>query len=394
MAKQFRTDAPPSEWCQELLESGCSTTSGVQCLSSLEKRHVRSSGTTRELHSFAPTARELVHRAHEMRSSLASDAAWDPEKLLGLPQDVIEDVTRALERRGCRGLGLAEAMCLPFVLYSTDTVHILRLSGAMRALRRMGTSCTAKKIQDELGPYAGVVCALVESGAILRRYITPERLLPVLSMQSTKFLSKRKLVFRGVWLPPRFNVDELCRCYSFTSWSLWPRGALSVLEVYRGRVAADSSTPVLCVALRDDIMRLALPTTALYFAASPDGKATGNRDRPRECLPKSRLRPVHNDAGVAQGEKEIVLPPFCHLEHIQALGVVRLADLKRSETARKAAKGFGLGSEGAKAIGRELESAVYDATSGGKALRKFDADKCLVVFINQVDGSWFESQDW
>jgi len=227
----------------------------------------------------------------------------------------------------------------------------------------------------------------------LRRCVSPEYLLPVLSMQTEKFLDKRMMVFRGLWLPKDFSVPELCRCHSFTSWSLWPRGALSVLEVYHGRVAADCSVPVLVIALKDAVMRLALPTTALYFAASPDDKAVGTHGRPHECLPKSRLRPKTSDAGVAQGEKEIVLPPFCRLEHVEYPGVVQLSDIRRSGTSRKLADAWKLSSRDAKRIAKELEGAWQDATKGGKSLRKRDVNKCVCLFIRHVRGSWFEDVD-
>lgn len=41
--------------------------------------------------------------------------------------------------------------------------------------------------KEKLGDYAGVVCALVEAGGLLRRYVNPSRLLPVLSLQVASF---------------------------------------------------------------------------------------------------------------------------------------------------------------------------------------------------------------
>lgn len=359
-------------------------------LSKDELLHVKSPERESEVMAFAPSARELLHRAHEMRAAIVNDTAWDPSGLVALPRNVVADITCALEHRGCRGLGMAEGLCLPFLLYSTDTVHILRISDAMRGLHKLPAKCSSASVRQKLGVYAGVICALVESGALLRQHVTPERLLPVLSMQTESFLAGRQLIFRGLWLPPRFDVDELCRCRNITSWSLWARGALAVLNVYRGRVQNDCNVPVLLIALRSDMMRLALPTTALYFAASPDGKEAGVNGRSHECLPESFLRPVRNDAGVAQGEKEVVLPPFCLLTPAKSFGTIPLSRISSRETAQCAATEWQLDSVGERQIRRELRGAYEQASRGSKALRRRDWDRSVVLFIREVRGSWFE----
>jgi len=335
-----------------------------------------------------------MYRAHEMHSALAGDARWDPAGLLALPRDVIEGLTCAFERRGCKKLGMEDAMCLPFLLYSTDTVHILRLSSAMHGLRSFRGSCSPRSAKAELGDYAGVLCALVEAGGLLRRYVNPSRLLPVLSLQTPSFFDDQHLAFRGLWLPADFDVADLCRCYNLTSWSLWARGALSVLQVYKGRVAdPDANVPVLLIALRKNIMQLALPTTALYFAASPDGKETGREDRPHECLPKSRHRPERNDAGVAQGEKEIVLPPFCHLEPFKGMGAVPLSSLRSTDCLGQFASEWQLDPCDADWLHWELNNARKEAVRGRKSLSSRDVDRCMCVFIRDVHGSWFDEFD-
>lgn len=391
---QMRNEGPPSEWCQRLLRSGCSTSGVEPGLSREEEMHIPSPLTKKKLAAFAPSAREIVHRAHEMRAALMRDAAWDPNGLLALPFDVVEGLSGAFERRGCRGLGIAEAMCLPFLLYSTDTVHIIRMSRAMRGLSQAHGLHSADAARAWLGDYAGVICALVAAGGLLRRYVNPSRLLPVLSLQTKDFLDDHHLVFRGLWMHRDFDVDELCRCYNLTSWSLWARGAFSVLRVYKGRVEdAQANVPVLLVALRSNVMKLALPTTALYFAASPDGKEAGREDRPRECLPKSRLRPVRNDSGVAQGEKEIVLPPFCHLAPFGNIGALKLADLRGTGILAKAGQEWQLNARDADWLHWELCNAWHDGVKGGKALSKRDVDRCAVVFISEVTGTWFDEQE-
>lgn len=342
---------------------------------------------------FAPSAQETVYRAHEMHSALAGDARWDPTGLLALPVDVIEGLSCAFERRGCKKLGIEDAMCLPFLLYSTDTVHILRLSNAMRGLRTYRGSCSARATRDLLGDYAGVICALVEAGGLLRRCVNPSRLLPVLSLQIPSFFDDQHLAFRGLWLPHDFDVDALCRCYNLTSWSLWARGALSVLRVYKGRVEGESNIPVLLIALRRNIMQLALPTTALYFAASPDGKEAGREDRPHECLPRSRHRPQRNDAGVAQGEKEIVLPPFSQLTPFEGIGAVALTSLRSKDLLGQLASEWQLNASDTDWLHWELNNAWVEATKGRKSFSSRDVDRCMCVFIRDVHGSWFDESD-
>jgi hypothetical protein len=262
----------------------------------------------------------------------------------------------------------------------------------MRNLYRMPEECGASAVREELGAYAGVVCALVESGALLRRTIGPKRLLPVLGMQTENFLRDRRLVFRGLWLPQNFDVHELCRCHNFTSWSLWVHGALSVLRVYKGRVDQGCNVPVLLIALRRDLMRLALPTTALYFAASPDGKQVGAHGRADECLPKSQLRPLRNDAGVAQAEKEIVLPPFCRLTPSRRTGMVSCASLGSRRTRRRATEEWQVDGHEARLIEKELDDAFEEVRSGSKALGKRNFARGLCLFVSGVSGTWFESR--
>lgn len=287
---------------------------------------------------------------------------------------------------------MSDGVCLPFLLYSTDTVHILRISQAMRNLHRMPAECGADALREMLGAYAGVVCALVESGALLRRTIGRDRLLPVLGMQREGWLRDRRLAFRGVWLPEDFDVPDLCRCHNFTSWSLWVHGALSVLRVYKGRVDQGCNVPVLLIALREDLMRLALPTTALYFAASPDGKQVGAAGRTDECLPKSGFRPVRSDAGVAQAEKEIILPPFCRLTPAQHTGIVPWARLGSHRTLRRAAEDWQLNSHEERSIEKELEDAFEEARSGPRAFNKRIFARGLCLFVTGVSGTWFERE--
>jgi len=328
-----------------------------------------------------------------MHAALAGDARWDPTGLLALPRDVLQGLTGAFERRGCSKRGIEDAICLPFLFYSTDTVHILRLSSAMRGLRSFRGSCSARAAEAELGDYAGVLCALVEAGGLLRRYVNPSRLLPVLSLQVPSFFDDQHLAFRGLWLPADFDVVDLCRCYNFTSWSLWPRGALSVLQVYKGRVDPDANIPVLLIALTRNIMKLALPTTALYFAASPCGMEAGREDRPHERLPKSRHRPQRNDAGVAQGEKEIVLPPFCQLKPFEGMDVVSLASLRSTDLLEQLATEWQLDSCDTDGLRWELSNARKEAVKGKKSLSSRDIDRCMCVFIRDVHGSWFDESD-
>jgi len=379
---------PPSEWCQPLLRSLWQPSSSEPpVLSSEERRHLRRTQFKGDPAAYAPGPRELEHRAHEMRAVLAGDAAWDPDGLLALPRGILQAVSFALEHRGCRGLGLAEVVCLPFLLYSTDTVYILRVCSLMRSLCNAPSPCTLSTVQAHLGVYAGVVCALVESAALLRQHVPQEKLLEVLGMQTPKFLAKRQLVFRGVWLPKNFSVKDLCRCYNFTSWSLWIYGSLSVLEVYRPCVHEDCDVPVILVALRSEVMRLALPTTALYLAAAPDGKPLGKLDRPDEKLPPSPLRPQRSDSGAARGEKEILLPPFSHL--VPSVSVP-LAELCNADSARRLIEGWKLNKEDTTRIIKELKDAWKEATNGRKALRTSDAQRCVCLFIEKVEGSWFE----
>lgn len=385
---QMRKESPPSEWCECLLRSWYDPDRDLR-LSREEESHIPPPKSRKQYERFAPTSEEIVHRAGEMHDALVREADWDPSGLLALPADVVEGLTVAFNFRGCKGLGMAEAMCLPFLLYSTDTVHILRLSSAMRGLNSAQGPRSARSARVVLGDYAGVICALVEAGGLLRRYVNPSRLLSVLSLQSKEFLEERQLVFRGLWLPRKFDVAELCRCYNLTSWSLWVRGALSVLEVYRGRVGSKAYVPVFLIALRSNVMRLALPTTALYFAASPDGKEVGRQDRPYECLPKSRSRPVRNDSGVAQSEKEIVLPPFSSLVPFEGVGAVKLSSLRSSRFLRRAASQWQLRSGEVDEIERELDKAWHEIVKGEKSLRSRDVPDTLVVFIREVNGSWF-----
>jgi len=387
----MRASAPPSEWSQQFLSSlRRQNESDGPDLSSQERRHLRR--TKLDAEDYAPAARELAHRSHEMMAGLVGSAAWDPNGLLSLPRDVVRGVSDALERRGCRSLGLAEALCLPFLLYSTDTVYILRICTAMRNLKDLSHSnLDASSVEMHLGVWAGVICALVEAGGLLRRETAPEKLLPVLGMQTAQFLSERQLVFRGVWMPKDFRVRDLCRCYNLTSWSLWASGALSVLKIYRRCVSKECSVPVLIIMLRSEIMRLALPTTALYFAASPDGEAAGKHDRPHERLPPSRLRPGRSDGGAAQVEKEILLPPFARL---LPLASVPLADLRRSNSsdgvAQRVGEAWQLGSEDTHRMSKELGEAWKDATDGRRALKAHDADRCVCLFVSGIKGSWFD----
>jgi len=390
---EMRSQRPPSEWCNSLLRSWCFDPEHKPKLSKEERSHIPSPITRKKLADFAPSAQETVYRAHEMHAALVGDARWDPSGLLALPPDVIEGLTRAFERRGCRKLGIEDALCLPFLLYSTDTVHILRLSSAMRGLRSFRGPCSAMAAKAELGDYAGVLCALLEAGALLRRYVKPSRLLPALSLQAPSFFDTQHLAFRGLWLPSDFDVADVCRCYNFTSWSLWLRGALSVLRVYKGRVDRGANAPVLLIALRRNIMKLALPTTALYFAASPDGKEAGAEDNPYECLPKSRHRPQRNDSGVAQCEKEIVLPPFCYLEPLKRMSVVSLDRLRSTDLLKQLATEWQLNPFDTDRLQAELSTAVNEVTTGKKALSSRDIENCLCVFVSDVHGSWFDEFD-
>jgi hypothetical protein len=212
-------------------------------------------------------------------------------------------------------------------------------------------------------------------------------------MQRTSFFDNQHLAFRGLWLPADFDTAELGRCYNLTSWSLWVRGALSVLQVYKGRVAPGANIPVLLIALRRNIMQLALPTTALYFAASPDGTEAGREDRPHECLPESRHRPKRNDAGVAQGEKEIVLPPFCRLETFEDMPAVGLASLCSKNLLRRLASEWQLNPRDEDWLHEELHDARVEASRGKKSLSSRDVDRCLCVFVRDVHGSWFDESD-
>lgn len=390
---EMRRQRPPSEWCNSLLRSHCLDPGHKPKLSHEERLHIPSPITGKKLADFSPSAQETVYRAHEMHAALVGDARWDPSGLLALPPDVIESLTGAFERRGCRKLGIEDAMCLPFLLYSTDTVHILRLSSAMRGLGSFRGPCSAMAAKAELGDYAGVLCALLEAGGLLRRYVKPSRLLSALSLQIPSFFDNQHLAFRGMWLPADFDVGDVCRCYNFTSWSLWLRGALSVLQVYKGRVDRGASVPVLLVALRKNIMQLALPTTALYFAASPDGKEAGREGKPYECLPKSRHRPQRTDSGVAQCEKEIVLPPFCYLKPLKHMSVVSLASLRSADLLEQLAKEWHLNTRDTDQLDLELNNAVDEATSGKKALSSRDVDHCVCVFVRDVRGSWFDEFD-
>lgn len=361
---------------------------GPPVLSSEERRHLRRTQFKEDPASYAPGARELEHRAHEMRAALSGDAAWDPSGLLALPRAVLLAILRSLERKGCRGLGLAEVVCLPFLLYSTDTVYILRLCSLMRRLSDLSSPCSAPTVKAHLGVYAGVICALVESGGLIRRHCPRGKLLDVLGLQTAKFLAKRQLVFRGIWLPKNFSIAQLCRCYNVTSWSLWMYGSLSVLEVYRACVAEDCDVPVIMIGLRKEVMRLALPTTALYLAASPDGKPLGGQDRPEERLPSTRLRPKRSDSGAAREEKEIMLPPFSRL--VPAVSVP-LDELSNADSARRLIEGWHLSADDASYVLKELKDAWKDATQGKKKLRTEDAHRCICLFIQKVDGCWFET---
>lgn len=390
---EMRSQGRPSEWYQCLLRWGCPSAGRKLKLTSKEKLHIRSPITKKKLASFAPSAQEMVYRAHEMHAALTGDARWDPTGLLALPPDVINNLRWAFERRGCRKHAIEDAMCLPFLLYSTDTVHILRLSSAMRGLRNIRGSCDLNSARAKLGDYAGVVCALVEAGGLLRRYVNPSRLLPVLGLQTPSFLDDQHLAFRGLWMPAEFDIDDLCRCYNVTSWSLWARGALSVLRVYKGRVDPEATVPVLLIALRSNIMQLALPTTALYFAASPGDKEVGREDRPHECLPRSRHRPRRVDAGVAQGEKEIILPPFCHIKPVAGMGAVALASLRSTSFLRHLISEWQLNPRDTEWLHRELKNAWEEAVTGKNSFPSRAADCCLCVFIREVHGSWFDASD-
>lgn len=377
-----RETSPPSEWCQPLLRSLWQ----APVFSSEERRHLMRTQFKKDPHSWAPAARELEHRAHEMCASLAGDAAWDPDRLFALPRAILESVSRTLERRGCQGLGLAEAVCLPFLLYSTDTVYVLRVCGLMRSLRTLRSPGFAS-VRSCLGEYSGVICALIESAAILRRHVPAEGRLQVLGMQTPRFLAKRQLVFRGLWMPRNFCIADLCRCYSFTSWSLWVFGALSVLDVYRDCVPEECVVPVFLVALRSEIMRLALPTTSLYLAASPDRKPIDKEGRRDKRLPDSNLRPKRSDAGAARGEKEVILPPFSRLV---PAAVVPFADLENSQSALGVAEHWNLGSTDRHKIVQELKRASKEATHGRKSLTRKDADRAVLLIITEVSGSWFD----
>mmetsp|Transcript_105995 Transcript_105995/g.330580 ORF Transcript_105995/g.330580 Transcript_105995/m.330580 type:complete len:182 (+) Transcript_105995:1112-1657(+) len=162
-------------------------------------------------------------------------------------------------------------------------------------------------------------------------------------------------------------------------------GSLSVLEVYRACVNEDCDVPVILIALRSEVMRLALPTTALYLAAAPDGKPLGRRD---ERLPSSSLRPQRSDSGAAREEKEILLPPFSRL--VPAVSVP-LSELCNADSARRLIEGWQLGKEDSRQILKELKDAWKDATRGRKALRSRDAQRCVCLFVQKVDGCWFES---
>lgn len=357
-------------------------------LSSEERRHLRRTQFKEDPAAYAPGARELEHRAHEMRAALSGDAAWDPNALLALPRSMFLAVSHALEQKGCRGLGLAEVVCLPFLLYSTDTVYILRMCSLMRSLCASPSPSTVASVQAHLGVYAGVVCAIIESATLLRQFCPREKLLEVFGLQTPKFLAKRHLVFRGVWLPKHFSIGRLCRCYNLTSWSLWIYGSLSVLEVYRACVPEDCDVPVVIVALRKEVMRLALPTTALYLAASPDGKPLGKQGRAEERLPTSTLRPQRSDSGAAREEKEILLPPFCRLRPAVS---VPLEELSNADSARRLIESWELGSEEAEQVLKELKDAWKEARNGKKALRSRDAQRCICLFVQKVEGCWFEA---
>merc|ERR1712032_874697 len=101
----MRDASPPSEWCQPLLSSlGRLPCSEPPVLSSDEQRHLRCTQFREDPAAFVPQARELEHRAHEMRAGLAGDATWDPSGLLAVPSDILLAVSHSLEQRGCRAL--------------------------------------------------------------------------------------------------------------------------------------------------------------------------------------------------------------------------------------------------------------------------------------------------
>lgn len=342
--------------------------------------------TVTDIDEYFPTARELKKRVHEMQTCLMGDAAWDPRRLLALPSRTTSYLLNSLERRGCRGSIFADAICLPFLLYCTDTVYLLRLFAAMRSLATRAPFSKAS-VREHLGVYAGIAGAIVEAGSLLRSHFPPEQLLPVLGLQGSSFLANRQLVFRGVWMQKGFKVHDLCRCYNFTSWSLWMTGALSVLKVYRRCVPGRCDVPVILITLRREVMHLALPTTALYFAASPDGKPAGKPDCPDAQLPPSNLRPKRSDGGAAQTEKEIVLPPLCRLN---PMSLVMLRDLRSSKVAAQLQAEWHLERREMQWLADELDMTYKECVHGKRALRKEDSNSCVCLFVSGVTGSWFD----
>lgn len=345
-----------------------------------------SSITANDVAEYFPTARDLQHRVHEMHDCLMGDAAWDPSCLLALPSKNMRRLLSTLKHIGCCGSSFADAICLPFLLYCTDTVYLLRLCAAMRSLATL-TPCSAASVREHLGVYAGIAGSIVEAGALLRSHFQPDQLLPVLGLQGCEFLAKRQLVFRGVWMQKGFEVHDLCRCYNFTSWSLWVVGALSVLKVYRRCVPECCDLPVILITLRSKIMHLALPTTAMYFAASPDGKPAGKPDCPDACLPPSVLRPKRSDGGAAYTEKELVLPPLCRLT---PMNLIMLRDLRSSKVAAQLQAEWQLDRRELRRLRAELDTAYEECVYGKRALKKADVETCVCLFVSGVNGSWFD----
>eukprot|EP00929_Paragymnodinium_shiwhaense_P054106 TRINITY_DN27115_c0_g1_i1.p1 TRINITY_DN27115_c0_g1~~TRINITY_DN27115_c0_g1_i1.p1 ORF type:complete len:500 (-),score=69.04 TRINITY_DN27115_c0_g1_i1:133-1632(-) len=319
-------------------------------------------------------------------SALRSNGSFASSSQLGESDDSTGDLRLVAVKLG-----------LPFSVYVSDTIYMLRLFRRMRGLAALRAPSPGSVLRH-LGIYAGVAFSLSEAARALTAALSEERLWEVLSLESQRFLEANRMWARGVWLPsgclPRPH-------YNFTSWSMWMRGAVDVLEVHQGEIhftkedTVGAATAVPCLLLA--------PACCLQRAGA----------LPVRLFAEASLGACSAACGAASTEKEVLLPPFTELSWsgrvmpLRELDCLRAAGEMRQHSAGNDAAAttdtnaettrlcrdlaYAVGSLHGFVENLELEAAVRgpgsDFAADAKTWRRY-LDELQVVCVVGAAGSW------
>ena len=151
---------------------------------------------------------------------------------------------------------LRERVLLPWLVYAEDTVYTYRIMHWWRGVADLPSPVTAGAISDQLGALACVACAIVASGAALRRALAPAWL-EVLAGGPARLGAAGQLAARSMWVePPSFSASKWCFQTKPTSFSLEFSGALDVLDMHSCAVAPGEKWPLLMLMPRAELLKV------------------------------------------------------------------------------------------------------------------------------------------